>query len=196
MEVKKKWVWWLWRKTALESESDLSLVRWEGFVKSIWGIGIWQFHCSYHLSFQWCLADAKAINNSSDLFTLTATETTERRSFPFLRFTACSKWSFSGAMPTPCSANCKCFSQAVPLLSWSVLKGQCSLCILRAVRAALIPERVSHLYCMLICWLSKELSSNIILRSLTMKPIQPKWNPCSFSQRKLCAMKSPFWESC
>ena len=27
MEVKKKWVWWLWRKKALELESDLSLVR-------------------------------------------------------------------------------------------------------------------------------------------------------------------------
>lgn len=92
--------------------------------------------------------------------------------FHLLRFMVWSKWSFSGDTPTPCSANCKYFSQAVHLLFLSVLKGQHSLFILRTVRATLIPEKVSDLQCMVICLVSKKLSSNIILKLLTKKCIQ------------------------
>lgn len=186
----------MWRRKAIESESGLSKVRWEEFArKSIWRMRNVYFPCTYHLSFQWCLTDPKAINNSSDLFTLIATETTEERSFCDLRFMACSKWSFSGAMPTPCSANCKCFSWVAPPLSWSVLKGQCSLHRGRAAKAALIPERVSDSYCTVTCLVSKKLRSNIIRRLLTMKSIQCTRSPSSSCRRELCAMKSPLWES-
>lgn len=97
--------------------------------------------------------------------------------------------------PTSCSANCKCCSRAGHPSSWSVLRGQWSLFILRAARAALIPEKLSVLYWTVICLVSKKLSSNVILRLLTMMSIQLKRSPCFFSQRKFTAMKSPTWES-
>lgn len=62
--------------------------------------------------------------------------------------------------------------QRYSAIVWSVLKGQCSLFIFRAAKAALIPEKVSNLYCTMICLVSKKLSSNIVLRLLTVKSIQ------------------------
>lgn len=132
------------------------------------------------------ITDSKAINNSPGLFSLIATDTSEWRSFQCLRFMACREWSFEVTLPAPCPVSCKGGRRAVCPLSWSSWKGQRSLFGLRAARAASIAEKVSALYCRVICLVSTKSSSNIILRLLTMKSIQLKRSPHSFSQRKCC----------
>lgn len=115
----------------------------------------------------------KVINNSSNLFTLIATETSQSLSF----FICWDSWH--GANDHSVDTRQLLVLQIANIIAELFIYCFCQcwkvnvlFFIRKTVRATLIPEKVSDLQCTVICLVSKKLSCNIILKLLTKTSIQ------------------------